>query len=149
MLRLKLNHVSKRGHSWWHIVLTQMVLTILLYSVSFIHHHIPCGIRVLSVGIVPQQTPWWRHQMETFSFYWPFVRGIDRSTVNSPHKGQWRGALMFSLICAWINGWVNNGEAGDLRHHRAHYGVSVMWTISMGHIPWQLSLGLLSGYPTM
>ena len=42
-----------------------------------------------------------------FPRYWPFVRGIHRSLVNSPHKGQWRGALMFSLNCAWINGWVN------------------------------------------
>ena len=41
-------------------------------------------------------------------------------------KGQWRGALMFSLICVWINGWVNNGEAGDLRRYRAHYNVTVM-----------------------
>ena len=46
--------------------------------------------------------------------------------VNSPHKGQWRGALMFSLICAWINRWVNNGEAGDLRLYCAHYDVIVM-----------------------
>ena len=61
-----------------------------------------------------------------FSRYWPLVRGIHRSTVNSPHKGQWRGTLMFSLICAWINNWVNNREAGDLRRHRAHYGVTVM-----------------------
>ena len=58
-----------------------------------------------------------------FPRYWPFVRGIHRSQVNSPHKGQWRGALMFSLIGAWINGWVNNHEAGDLRSHRAHYDV--------------------------
>ena len=58
--------------------------------------------------------------------YWPFVRGIHRSLVNSPHKGQWRGAFMFSLICASINGWVNNGEAGDLRRHRAHYDGIVM-----------------------
>ena len=64
----------------------------------------------------------WKH----FPRYWPFVRGIHRSPVNSPHKGQWRGALMFSLICVWINGWVNNGEAGDLRHYRAHYDVTVM-----------------------
>ena len=42
------------------------------------------------------------------------------------HKGQWRGALMFSLICVWINGWVNNREAGDLRHYRANYDVTVM-----------------------
>ena len=57
---------------------------------------------------------------------WPFVRGIHRSPVNSPHKGQWRGALMFSLICVWINDWVNNREAGDLRRYRAHYDVNVM-----------------------
>ena len=54
------------------------------------------------------------------------MRGIQWSPVNSPHKGQWHGALMFSLICAWINGWINNREAGDLRSHRAHYDVIVM-----------------------
>ena len=64
----------------------------------------------------------WKH----FPRHWPFVLGIHRSPVNSPHKGQWRGALMFSLICGWINGWVNNREAGDLRRHRAHYDVSEM-----------------------
>ena len=37
----------------------------------------------------------------------------------SPHKGQCRGAFMFSMIYAWINGWVNNRKAGDLRRHRA------------------------------
>ena len=64
----------------------------------------------------------WKH----FPRNWPFVRGIHRSPVNSPHKGQWRGALMFSLICVWINNWVNNREAGDLRRYRAHYDVIVM-----------------------
>ena len=64
----------------------------------------------------------WKH----FPRYWPFVRGIHRSPVNSPHKGQWRRTLMFSLICVWINGWVNNHEAGDLRRHRSHYDVIVM-----------------------
>ena len=57
---------------------------------------------------------------------WPFARGIHRSPVSSPHKGQWRGALMVSLICAWINVWVNNREAGDLRRHRAQYDVTVI-----------------------
>ena len=42
------------------------------------------------------------------------------------HKGQWRGALMFSLICDWINGWVNHCEAGDLRRHRTYFDVTVM-----------------------
>ena len=64
----------------------------------------------------------WKH----FPCYWPFVRGIHRWPVNSPHKGQCRGALMFSLICAWIKGEVNNREAGDLRRHRAHCDVTVM-----------------------
>ena len=64
----------------------------------------------------------WKH----FPRHWPFVRGIHRSLVNSSHKGQWRGALMFSLICVWINGWVNNREAGDLRRYRSHCDVTVM-----------------------
>ena len=45
----------------------------------------------------------WKH----FPRYWPFVRRIHQWPVNSPHKGQWRGASMFSLICAWINAWIN------------------------------------------
>ena len=64
-----------------------------------------------------------------FPRYWPFVRGIYWSPVNCPHKGQWSGALMFSLICVWINGWVNNREAGGLRRYRAHYDVSVMLNV--------------------
>ena len=60
----------------------------------------------------------WKH----FPRYWPFVRGIHRSPVNSPYKGQWRGALMF-----WIDGWVNNR---DLRRYRAHYDVTVMRNLS-------------------
>ena len=48
------------------------------------------------------------------------------------HRGKWRGALMFSLVCAWINGWENNPEAGDLRRHRAHYGITVMIPIRNG-----------------
>ena len=72
------------------------------------------------------QNPWWRHQLKHFPHYRSFMRGIHRRPVNSQHKGQWRGALMISLTCAWINGWVNTAEAGDLRHHRAHYDVTVM-----------------------
>ena len=79
-----------------------------------------------------------------FPRYWPFVRGIHRSPVNYPHKGQWRGALVFSLICARINDWVNNGEAGELRRHRAHYDINVFlsntrsqhwWSYIHIHVP--------------
>ena len=73
-----------------------------------------------------QEMTWWRHQIETFPRYWPLVRGIHRSPVNSPHKGQWCGALLFPLICAWTNGWINNQDAEDLRRHRAHYDITVM-----------------------
>ena len=84
---------------------------------------------------VAARLSWWRHQMETFPRYWPFVRGIHWSPVNSPHKGQWRGALMFSLICAWMNAWVNNSEAGDLRRPSVHFDVIVMiWEIVSGYI---------------
>ena len=81
-----------------------------------------------------------------FPRYWPFVRGIRRSPVNSPHKGQWRGTLMFSLICVWINGWVNNREAGDLRRYRTHNDVTVMY-----YTPWifpgaHLTVNGASGY---
>ena len=64
----------------------------------------------------------WKHLPRN----WPFVRGIHRSPLNSPHKGQWREALMFSLICAWINTWLNNRETGDFKRYSAHYNVIVM-----------------------
>ena len=65
-----------------------------------------------------------------FPRYWPFVRGIHRSPVNSLHKGQWCGALMFSLICVWINSWVNHHEASDLTWYHGHYDVIVMISFS-------------------
>ena len=86
--------------------------------------------------------PWWRHQMEIFSALLALcgsctggtaidenlikVRGIHLSPANSIHKGQWRRALMFSLICARTNCWANHADAGELRRHRAHYDVIVM-----------------------
>ena len=80
-------------------------------------------------GVNPHSASlWWRHQMEPFSALLALCAGNSPVPVISPHKGQWRGALMFSLICAWINDWVNNREAGDLRRHRGHYDVNVMTT---------------------
>ena len=92
-----------------------------------LHHHLyrqaPFQLTSLSLISIWDESstkhmmmwPWWRHQMETFSRYW--------SPVNSPHKGRWRGALMFSSMYAWINDWVNNREAGDLS---CHYDVTLM-----------------------
>ena len=69
---------------------------------------------------------WSRRQIETFSTLLAICAGSHRSPVNSPNKGQCRGASMFSLICAWTNGWINNRDATDLRRYRAHDAVTVM-----------------------
>ena len=64
----------------------------------------------------------WKH----FPCYWPFVRGNHQSPVDSPRKGKWRGALVFSFICAWTNGWVNNRDAEFFRRHRADCDITAM-----------------------
>ena len=68
--------------------------------------------------------PWWCHQMEAFSTLLALCKGNPPVTP----------ALMFSLIWVWANGWANCREAGDLRHRRAHYEVTVMM---LGHPAWQ------------
>ena len=83
--------------------------------------------------------PLWHDEVvkwEHFPRYWPFVGGIHRgrSPVNSPHKGQRSGTLMFSLICVWMNDWVSNREAGDLRRYRANYDIIVMLCHEMPNV---------------
>ena len=111
------------GGSW---IFSKISNGILLTPSSRCWFHIAYGYGTSTVAVcqyaIHDDAIKWKH----FPRYWPYVRGIHRSPVNSPHKGQWRGALMFSLICARINGWVNNREAGDLGHYRAHYDVIVM-----------------------
>ena len=102
----------------------------------------------------------WKH----FPRYSSFVRGIHRSPVNSPYKGQRRGALVFPLNCVWINGWVNSREAGDLRPYRTHCDVTVMfhffphtihfhslvpWVCVMGHITWFQHMLYILSIPTL
>ena len=139
---------SMNGSNWWHIFSTTEIFSpltphFLFLSLSLTQISLPrtfyahvcwCGyIHVctyiwihtyIQVFILPHSfLPHFLHgnviKWKYFPRYWPFVRGIHRSPVNSAHKGQWRGTLMFLLICAWINGWVNNREAGDLRRYRA------------------------------
>ena len=90
--------------------------------------------QVMPMNWLLMQESWWRHQMETLSVLLAICAGNSPVPGEFPHKGQWRGALMFSLICVWINGWVNNREAGDLRRRHAHYNVTVMWMAGNDHI---------------
>ena len=134
VLGLKLIHVFQRGPRWryrlFHNLFAQPQRKIIFckavqrdYTSEFrINILIPLVVFLCNVA-------WWRHQMEPFSALLAICAGIHRSPLNSPHKGQWRRALVFSLICVWINNWVNSGEDGDLRRYRAHYDVTVM-TIS-------------------
>ena len=62
----------------------------------------------LTTGPLWEETSWWRHQMEIFSALLVLCAGNSPVPVNSPHKSQWSGSLMFSLIYAWINDWANN-----------------------------------------
>ena len=125
---------------WLYLILVHFVLLSITYLKSRISLNTPCTSVTITMDFPlegPRSVPFanqdisdlhddvikWRH----FPRYWPFVRGIHRGPVNSPHKGQWRGALMFTLICTRIIGWVNNRETGDLRRYRTHYDVTVMF----------------------
>ena len=78
--------------------------------------------------IMPTPTPRGRGQDDVIK--WKLFRVTGHWEGNSPVPGEFpaqlRGALMFSLTCARINGWVNNRETGDSRRRRAHYDVIVM-----------------------
>ena len=77
-------------------------------------------------------SPWWRHQMETFSALLAFSAGNSPVTGEFPAQRPVTRSFEFSLICAWIDNWANNGDAGDLRRHRANYDVIVMLCMISG-----------------
>ena len=123
MLGLKLNHVSKRGHRCEEngILWTVKYLVMSMRGGQTDRLRWPWQYHCVKKGSLWKLNTWWRHQWKHFPRYWPFVREIHRSPVNPPPKGQWRGALVFSLICAWIKRVNKQSWAGDLRRHRAHY----------------------------
>ena len=108
--------LHRNGFWLWRCFCVSKFMKISLKYINMKYQQYPCSLPYHDDVIK------WKH----FPHYWPFVRWIHRSPVNSPHEGQWRGALMFSMICTRTNGWVNNGEAGDLRRHHANYDVTVV-----------------------
>ena len=89
--------------------------------ILIITHHIDRFMCIEKCEIQDDVIKW-----KYFSRYWHFKRGNHRSMVDSPHKGQQCGALVFSVIFAWTNSWVNNRDAGYFVRHSAHYDVTVM-----------------------
>ena len=92
------------------------------------HAELPSRLNVCSYTswAIDDQVIWWRHQMESFPALLSLCEGNPSVTGGFPSKGHWRGTFMFSLICAWTNGWANNRDAVDLRRQRANYDVTVM-----------------------
>ena len=87
-----------------------------------------------------QPHAWWRHQMKTILALLALCAG------NSPVSGKFSAlktsnARLFSLICTWINGWVNDQDAGNLRRNRAPYEVTVMNKDSIKTSHWFLNAG--------
>ena len=73
--------------------------------------------------------------MDTFSALLTICAGNSPVTGEFPAQRPVTQSFDFFFICTWINGWVNNGEACDLRRHRAPYNVTVMdivcgWLVS-------------------
>ena len=83
-------------------------------------------LNIISIYTAYDKKTWWRHQMITLSALLAICAG------NSPVTGEFFAqrpvtrSFDVSLICASINDWVNNREAGDFRHHHAHYDRTVM-----------------------
>ena len=80
--------------------------------------------------------PWWRHQMETFSALLAICVGNSPVTSEFPAQGPVMRSFGVFFDLRLDNGCVNNGDAGDLRHHRAHYDVTVMSTSAYENWPW-------------
>ena len=120
-----------------HSQLTYSVIFLLTAIAVYRKLNVKIALRLSSICIMfstcavthDDVTKW-----KKFPRYWLFVRGIHRSLVYSPLKGQWRGALMFLLICAWTNGWANSRGADDFRRHRAHYDVPVIQCVCIAYI---------------
>ena len=85
--------------------------------------------------------------METFSALLAICAG------NSPVPDEFSArrpetqSFDFSLICVWINGWVNNREAGDLRRYRAHYDVTVMMILQKWENNGTEEIGFVTPHP--
>ena len=96
-------------NQWW-LMFWRMCASLGLNELNFSIYHTVGSVALHEYCVISRLVCQWRFihddviKWKHFPRHWPFVRVIHRSPVNYPHNGQWRGALMFSLICAWIKG---------------------------------------------
>ena len=78
-------------------------------------------------------------------YYSAWTGTVHMKYWHFPHKGQWRGALIFTLICTWTNGWVNNRYAGDSKRHCTYHDVTVIFDVPVINSVIQCILGVPRG----
>ena len=110
---------SMNYRNTWTIILD---VTLSNNGIKYISHH--DKMATISQTTLSSSFPWVMMTSSNGN-----ISALLESADVSPHKGQWHGALMYSLIWAWTNGRANQRDAGHLRRHRAHCGVTVMWKV--------------------
>ena len=110
------SHTFLSHFNFWNCGISNEIVLFLFEKCS-IKLHIHVNFNSYSYGESFLIIPWWRHQMETFSRCWPFVRGITHTKASD--------AELWCFLWS-TSDWVNNGEAGDLRRHRARFDVTLM-----------------------
>ena len=131
--RLCFNKKICNGVFWWNCICWILVDTLRAMSYNLeceviysIFKLVSWTLQIAVVGRDHSWITWWRHKMETFSALLAICAG------NSPVTGEFHAQrpvtrsfdVFFDL--RWINRWVNNGEAGNLRRYRTHYDVIVI-----------------------
>ena len=100
-----------------------------------------CFLQISSSDLTKMRAyTWWRHQMEAFSALMAVCAGNSPVTGEFPAQRPVTRALMFSLICAWTNGRVNNRKGGDLRRHGTDYDVIAMLSQVMSVLWWLFAM---------
>ena len=121
-----LHHIFLRNvYNAWHLVAKGKPFSQMLWILCYNIPHVQIIGRYHGISFPAMMTS---SNGNIFRVTGQLCREFHRSPVNSLHKGQWHGALMFPLICVWIIGWVNNREVGDLRRYHTNYDVVVMRT---------------------
>ena len=117
--------------SEWSTILlptkVRLILETWRYTRPQFGHHYVCRCQQAQCWLIGYVS-WWRHQIETFFRVTGPLNGEFTGHRWIPHTKASDAELWCLLWSApWINGWINNREAGGLKRHRAHHDVIVMF----------------------